>query len=546
MHSVSARLLMIWLLCVLAGTLAPFSFATGVGLEHGLKVFEYGAFERDPIHFSLNLLLFMPLGMLLHREGRRRSVTLLPIVILVGIAGISISTTVEFFQAFLPTRNSSLIDVVADAVGALVGMAADRRWGASAEARVAQVRAATSSAMLAGLLGSFLVVTLLISGTLQARTRLSNWNPAYPLLIGNEHTGDRPWRGRLFALDITDAATPVALVRRFSAGESVAFPGARIATFVFNGSPPYKDASGNLPDLEWRERPDARGQGGVWLAGGAWLQTGRPATGLAERLRKTNAFTMRLECATDDTNQDGPARIISNSVSPFLRNFTLGQRGSDLVFRLRTPDTGVNGHPLEVHVPGIFADHRPRELLVTYDGATLLVAMARSDDVSSTALTPGVSVALAVPALHVHPGDLQMYEMGYVAALSVIPGALICLLGHTGRQRRAFSVAWVLVSAVLLEVTIVRVSGRFFDWGDVIQAGGVGAAVLVVCNALSSSDDISRRRPARAGAPNRSARSSIATPSRTILRAWCRSSIRCCRTRRSGTRSPSAPKSRTG
>ena len=95
------------------------------------------------------------------------------------------------------------------------------------EAHVDRLRAATSSAMLAGLIGGFLVVALLISGTLQAGTRLSNWDSAYPLLIGNEQTGDRPWRGRVFALEITDAATPAASVRRFSAGESVVLPGRR-------------------------------------------------------------------------------------------------------------------------------------------------------------------------------------------------------------------------------------------------------------------------------------------------------------------------------
>ena len=55
---------------------------------------------------------------------------------------------------------------------------------------------------------------------------------------------------------------------------------------------------------------------------------------LAERLRKSNAFTLRVDCATEDTDQDGPARIISNSVSPFLRNFTVGQQGGDLFYHL--------------------------------------------------------------------------------------------------------------------------------------------------------------------------------------------------------------------
>ena len=84
---------MLWLLCIVAGTLAPFNFVTRAALEHGPKMFQYGAFERDPIHFVLNLLLFMPFGVLLHHEERSRSTRLLRIVILAGIVGCTISAT---------------------------------------------------------------------------------------------------------------------------------------------------------------------------------------------------------------------------------------------------------------------------------------------------------------------------------------------------------------------------------------------------------------------------------------------------------------------
>jgi len=386
MNTVSARLLMIWLLCIVAGTLAPFNFVTPA-VEHGPTMFQYGAFERDPVHFVLNMFLFMPIGVLMHHEERTRSTRWLRIVVLAGIVGFSISAAVEYLQAFLPTRDSSLFDLLANTAGAMIGVAADRRWGAAVATHFARLRAATSSAMLAGLIGGFLVVALMISGTLQAGTRLSNWNSAYPLVIGNEQTGDRPWRGRLFALEITDAATPAASVHQFSAGESVVLPGTPIASFAFDGGPPFKDASGHLGDLEWTEPPQAPDRGGISLDGRSWLRSGEPASGLVRRLRKTNAFTLRVECATDDTNQDGPARIVSNSLSPFLRNFTLGQQGSDLVFRLRTPDTGANGYPLEIYVPGVFGDREAHEILVTYDGATLLVTRAHSDHVSRTALT---------------------------------------------------------------------------------------------------------------------------------------------------------------
>ena len=36
-------------------------------------ILAYGAFEQDPVHFLFNMLLFMPLGVLLYHEARRRS-----------------------------------------------------------------------------------------------------------------------------------------------------------------------------------------------------------------------------------------------------------------------------------------------------------------------------------------------------------------------------------------------------------------------------------------------------------------------------------------
>jgi outer membrane protein assembly factor BamB len=46
---------------------------------------------------------------------------------------------------------------------------------------------------------------------------------------------------------------------------------------------------------------------------------------------------------TDDARQTGPARILTFSSDPYHRNFTLGQEGDRVVFRLRTPETGENG-----------------------------------------------------------------------------------------------------------------------------------------------------------------------------------------------------------
>ena len=49
-----------------------------------------------------------------------------------------------------------------------------------------------------------------------------------------------------------------------------------------------------------------------------------------------------------NTAQTGPARIVSLSADTGAQNFTLGQEGSDIEFRLRTPVSGRNGIPLAV------------------------------------------------------------------------------------------------------------------------------------------------------------------------------------------------------
>jgi hypothetical protein len=291
-----------------------------------------------------------------------------------------------------------------------------------------------------------------------------------------------------------DAATAPAAVRRFAGGEPALGVGTQIAAFDFAGSPPFRDATGHLPAMRWTGRLHSSHGADVSLPDSSWLQSDGPTTALAQRLRQSSAFTLFVRCATDDTEQDGPARIVSNSASPFLRNFTLGQQGADLVFRLRTPATGVNGYPLEVTVPGVFADREPREILVTYDGANLLVAMAHSGHVSRTELSPGGSIAATFSSLYVRADELQMYQLAYVAALALVPGVIVGLLGQSRRDRQVIGTLWVAAFAVLLEAFLDGASGRRFDWGNVAVNAAVGAAVFAAVAAAFSQPDLASRQ----------------------------------------------------
>ena len=476
-------------------------------------MFEYGAYERDPMHFVFNILLFVPLGVLLHQEGRPRSDKLLPIVMLATTVGLLTSTAIEYMQGFLPSRDSSLIDVLGNTLGAGIGAAIGCRWGTAVAVLLMRIRAAISSAALAGLVGSCLVVALLISATLQARTRLVTGI----LIIRCSSATDTSETITAGAAVCSHSTSPTRQCRlRTCAG----FPSAnqsqcreqRWRHLISAAGRRYPDASGHLPDLERAEHSSASAQLGDFPS--TWLQSDGSVEGLAERLRRTNAFTLRVRCATADIGQDGPGRIISNSLSSRLSNFSLGQRGNDLVFHLRTPATGVDRYPVEIVVPGVFANFDAREILASYDGATLLVAVAHGDEVSSTELTPGSSVALAIPTLYARPEEFRQYELAYLATLSVVPAMLIGFLAHTRRDRWGFSVAWVLALSVLLEVTLVQVSGRPPMLAEVATNAGVGALVLTAFNVILFSADAPTRRPVPVGAMLRPGRAEVSAPVR--------------------------------
>lgn len=86
---------------------------------------------------------------------------------------------------------------------------------------------------------------------------------------------------------------------------------------------------------------------------------------LLQACRSSNALTVEATIATDHLDQHGPARIVSFSSSTGSRNFTLGQQGDQLVFRLRTPRTGDNGTNPEVQL-GKITPGQPVHVLVSY------------------------------------------------------------------------------------------------------------------------------------------------------------------------------------
>ena len=112
-----------------------------------------------------------------------------------------------------------------------------------------------------------------------------------------------------------------------------------------------------------------------------WIKNARgiefPGTGQAVSNSSTQEFfdhmvrgsglTLELWLETEDQNQFGPARILSYSIDPALRNFTIGQSSDRLVIRLRTTETSLNGMNPHLIVNSTFDNQSLQHVVITYD-----------------------------------------------------------------------------------------------------------------------------------------------------------------------------------
>lgn len=86
------------------------------------------------------------------------------------------------------------------------------------------------------------------------------------------------------------------------------------------------------------------------------------------------SLDIQLRAVPDRIDQRGPARILTVSRNTLLRNLTIGQEGADLILRLRTEETSLNGLP-QLTMEDVFQAGVPAEIhLVTRPGYFLLEA----------------------------------------------------------------------------------------------------------------------------------------------------------------------------
>lgn len=447
-------LVILSILVVLLATLYPFnfSFPDTFSLPELVASFDNSSFFKDQVN---NILLFAPLGFglatLLQRIRTKPTIQFLAVI----LVSAGLSFTVEALQVFLPSRTPTPADIFNNTIGGLVGFICFSLWNSQSFIYTLihreNSRSSNSIKKITLFFIGYILISFLISIAWQHTTNLSNWSLNYPLLIGNEQTGGRPWQGYVSEVSITDRAISKNEVSQVlnPKNSSKTIGKFLLASYKLTGKGSYEDRTGQLPELLSQGQLADKNEKGVALSSNHWLQTREPVTFLSERIRETSQFTIMTTVATANTDQKGPARIISLSADSLHRNFTLGQQGSDLDLRIRTPITGANGADTKLSIPGIFADTDPHQIVITYSGATIQVYVDKSQN------------AYSLNLLELVPKDQKIFYYG----LTFIPlGLCLALLTTLAKRKLTFNrlllPSGILLPSVILESILVNDSGK--------------------------------------------------------------------------------------
>jgi glycopeptide antibiotics resistance protein len=417
----------------------------------------------------LNILLFVPFGFSLACLGEKKKWPRRWLPVLTLIVSLAFSFAIEVLQMLMPTREGSWPDVLTNAIGGVVGLWLFRGQGQKIlrldSIVVNRVKNMLRPRLLAACYAGYLACVLLTAIPLQSLSHLSNWNPSYPLMLGNDATGNRPWHGHIFRIEIANRALDdKQAMLAHTQGLRAAAGTSLIASYQLQAADNYPDLSDHLPELTWHSKMPAGNQSaeGVFLRRSSWLETAGPATSLVRSLQQTNQFALEVQCSSISATQTNPASIVLLARTLYENNMALTEEHNDLVFRLRTPLTWAAGEEPSLIVPGVFALNQQVDLLVTYDGANVKIFRDGRRLPYSVELAPGAAIFRLFRPLKMY--DTRGYKAVYYGLVFAPLGCLLALTakaspGQSPLRTLTFGCG-LLLAPVLLESVLVIVSGR--------------------------------------------------------------------------------------
>ncbi len=366
----------VYLLYILILTLKPFHFSWDYFFQH--FKFEQGILmglfsQLKLFDIVLNILFFIPYGILTGLLARFRNLPKEKAIKKIILYSLIVSTLAETCQLF-SIRSSSLFDVLMNVLGGFIG----GLWSFQINLQRSNFikfilnRGSRFIRTMAWIYLSFLIITFSLPFWLN---HLANWNENFHLILGNEATGDRPWAGTFYKVAIYDRMlTETEILQCYYQHCPNTVRPHLLALYCFD-----KDSGEFIPDLsplkpgldlkiyeqqatKWLPKTK-----GLTISSGGYLKSENPAIKIARYLKKSNQFSVEILFEPENLTQTGPARIITFSGSTDERNFTLGQVGQNLNFRVRTPLTGLNGSKIDLFVEQPVLKMEKQHIMAVYN-----------------------------------------------------------------------------------------------------------------------------------------------------------------------------------
>jgi concanavalin A-like lectin/glucanase superfamily protein/VanZ like protein len=444
------------------------------GYVNGQEKLSAPVIRNGPIGFDIlaNVLLYMPLGFglgCIAHQRRSRQATAVMTGLIIGFA---LSAIIEALQIALPTRVPSVIDVMSNSLGTMLGsLAAFFGGGRPFEELGNQLQESLSvvpTSKWATIFLGYATLTLLLSAKLQHAATLGTWHKASTLILGNDHSGNRPWEGQITQLEVANKAFDGSLENKFLGKTLSNVLGGWVASYDLRAEGPYKERSGSLPALSWKGKMPLRSAGEIVVTTRtAWLESEAPMGRLVEEIMKANQFALKIGCTPAAHSR--PGRILSLSKDHDDLDFEMGQEGANLVLNLRTPITGVNGRQPELVVHDVFPNASLHDLVVTFDGSKLQVYVDGLLRPESLDLNPGT--ALAAKLFRIRPEEMKGFGRMYYGMVFLPLGCIWGLLSRSNRRWPFTAFLFVSVGflmSAILEVTLMGIRGGALNTGNLL------------------------------------------------------------------------------
>lgn len=388
------RWLPLYLLGIAALTLFPFT--PGVATSPGWTM-HFWAFD-----FAANVLVFVPIGVALHRARWWRVLSF----------AFALSLAIEVCQHWLP-RQQDVNDLIANTLGAAAGLVLARAW---THRRPGPLLRSTTIRRGLWVATPLFLALVFAEAVWSPDYDFRNWE-RYPLVIGNSAGGMHPWTGNVSEIRIYDhdlgagegpsrSADPTEpalwveggpiLWLRFSEGQAIGR--------IDGPHGPVRVA----PDPSRAREVEPSGlilhPSGLTLE--PWV-----SDHVVDRLRKTGQVTLDVRLRADSTQQFGPAYIVALGRGAPNHDLLLAQLGSALVAGIRTPATGRSARRAQPETHAGAVTGESQHVRLAYDGVHAVIrvdgeceadsdlALANAPPLRGTLLGATIVLCTALPTL---------------------------------------------------------------------------------------------------------------------------------------------------